>query len=336
MSLPKFELVQPKTLTEAISFLKEKGSETQLMAGGTDLLVRMKQRLERPSYLLDLKNIPGLDSIAENEAGGLTIGALASLNSVAHFPVIRQRFPALADATHHVAASQLRNRATIGGNVCLESRCWYYNQAYTWRLSRPFCFKMGGDCCHVVKRGEECYSLFCADTPPVLVALGARVKVNSSDGEQLLPLKEIYTGDGKEITTLSRAQVISEIEIPRPPAKSGMAYVRFAVRSALDFPMVGVAAYLKLGEDDLCEEAKIVFTGVVSGPAEAGQSAASMVGHELSLATIADAAGEVVKEIKLFANIGCTVGYRRKLMPTVAAQALSLAWERARGEPTKG
>lgn len=332
MGLPKFELIEPRSLKEACQFLLEKAGETEIMAGGTDILVRMKQRLLTPRYLLDIKAISNMRYIQPDTNGGLKIGALTTLEEIENSLLIREKWLALAYAARRVAAFQHRTRATIGGNICLDARCWYYNQEYIWRLSRPFCFKMGGDCCHVVKRGKSCYALFCADTVPALIALGAKVKIVKGNGERIIDLEELYTHDGKKVTGLAPDELVAEVSLPPLPDRSGAVYLKHSIRSALDFPLVSAAAILTLDQkDETVTDAKLIFSGVTSGPAKAREAVEQLKGHRVSKEAISRTAKAAVKEIKLQANIGCTVGYRRRLMEVYAERALEAAWQQARG-----
>lgn len=331
MSLPRFQLIEKTTLAEACSFLQETKGAARLLAGGTDLLIRMKHRLLAPEFLVNLKAIPQLSQITLNGQGEVSIGALTTLNEVADSLLLQERLPVLQEAAGRVAATQIRNRATLGGNICLDARCWYYNQPLTWRLARPFCFKMGGDCCHVVKRGKECYALFSADTPPVLIALNASIKIASSKGERVLPLAELYTGEGREVTRLKAEEILTEVIVPALPDRAGAAYLKYAVRQAPDFPLVGVAAFISLdGNEGLCSRARIVFAGVTSSPAEAQEAGAGLAGTRLTEAALARAAKAAAREVKLFADIYCSAGYRKRIMEVYAHQALLAAWQRAK------
>lgn len=327
--VPKFELVESVSLQEACAFLSEKADETKIIAGGTDILVRIKQRLLAPRYLLNIKSISDMTHINSDSTRDLKIGALATLDAVGNSPIIQRGWPALSEAARGVAALQHRTRATIGGNICLNTRCWYYNQALPWRLSRSFCFKMGGDCCHVVKRGRACFALFSADTVPVLIALDARVKVASSKGERVLPLKELYTGEGRSITKLATDEILTEIVIPAMPERAGAAYLKHALRTSLDFPLVGVAVFISLNDrDGICSQVRIVFTGVVSGPVEAHETEATLVGSRLTDVSIARASQSAAKEIKVFANTYCSAEYRKKIMEACTQQAFMTAMQR--------
>ncbi|MDY6864001.1 MAG: FAD binding domain-containing protein, partial [Thermodesulfobacteriota bacterium] len=177
MRIPKFEYLAPKKLEDAVSFLKKYKGDIKVVAGGTDLIVNMKQRTITPKYLINLKEIADLDFINYKKNDGLKIGALTALRTIEKSGVIREKFPVIAKAAHEVASVQIRNVGTLGGNICLNTRCWYYNQPLYWRKSFPFCFKVGGDCCNVVKKGKQCYALFSADTVPALIGLDAKIKV---------------------------------------------------------------------------------------------------------------------------------------------------------------
>ena len=329
--LPKFELVEPRSLQEACRFLSEKGTQTKIIAGGTDILVRMKQRLLAPHYLLNIKSIPSMKYILSDSNADLRIGALVTLDEIASSKAILEGWPVLCEAVQRVAAFQHRTRATIGGNVCLDTRCWYYNQALTWRLSRPFCFKMGGHCCHVVKRGTTCFALFSADSVPVLIALGARVKISASEGERVLPLREFYTGEGRSITRLEANELLTEIILPAIPRRCGAVYEKYAMRSSLDFPLVGTAVFISLSEkDDSCSDVRIVFTGVSSGPVEACETGAMLRGAKLTEAAIARAGESAAKEIKIFSSTYCPSDHRRRILEASTQRALTAAFQRAR------
>ncbi len=187
MNIPRFDYLEPASLQEACSLLEEHGERAAILAGGTDLLVRMKQRTATPRYLVNLRSISNYDGIADGE--GLRIGALTMLHTLTISPAIQAQAPILAQAARRVASPQVRHLATLGGNLCLERRCWYYNQSASWRQARPPCFRTGGDECHVVKGGDACYALFSADTAPALLALEAEVKVVGPEGETVMPLE---------------------------------------------------------------------------------------------------------------------------------------------------
>jgi len=335
MRLPKFEHLQPESLEEALDLLSEHGEEAKAIAGGTDLLVSMKQRLLTPKYLLNLKGLAELDFIEEGKEG-LRLGALTRLTTLIKSPRVQERFPVLAQATSYVAAPPLRNMGTLGGNLCLNTRCFFYNQSQFWRQARPLCFKTGGEMCHVVKGGDHCYSVYQGDLAPVLIALEARVKLVKKGGERVIPLLDLYTGKGEGPITLEVGEILTEVEIPDPApdlqsgesslttASWGGDYQKLRYRGAMDFPLVGVAAVLHRNGEG-CAGAKVVLTAVASAPVVVEEASRLLEGQksdEEAIARAAEAAYEVAHPV---ANVGSTPLYRRKMVRVMTKRAIANA-----------
>ena len=182
MSLPEFKLLRPATVAEALLTMVDHGDQVRVVAGGTDLLPSMKQKLFAPQYVLDLRGVSELRGIHEEADGSVSIGALTTLSAIEHSPAIRQEYQVLYEATRTVASPVLRNMGTIGGNICLDTRCLWYNQSLLWRRSCGFCLKKDGDLCHVAPSSKTCWAAFSGDTPPALLCLGAEVEIASASG----------------------------------------------------------------------------------------------------------------------------------------------------------
>jgi len=323
MRLPKFEHLQPGSLEEALDLLSEYGEEAKVIAGGTDLLVSMKQRLLTPKYLLNLKSLAELDFIEEGKEG-LRIGALTRLTNIIKSPLVREKFPVLAQAASYVSAPPLQNMGTLGGNLCLNTRCFFYNQSQFWRQARPLCFKTGGEMCHVVRGSDHCYSVYQGDLAPVLIALEARVKLAKKGGEWVVPLLDLYTGRGEEPIALEAGEILTEVEIPTPTIPWGGDYQKLRYRGAMDFPLVGVAAVLSLNGES-CAGAKVVLTAVASAPVMVGEACKLLEGQrpdEEAIAKAAEAAYEVAHPV---ANIGSTPLYRKKMVRVMTKRAIANA-----------
>src|SRR5947208_4482151 len=196
MSLPAFKLLRPRTVEQAVSHLTSHASDIQIIAGGTDLLPSMKQRLFTPKYLLDIRGIEELRSIRSISGHGTEIGALVTLTAIEDSEFLRRSYPVLREAAATVASPILRNMGTIGGNICLDTRCVWYNQSLTWRKSCGFCIKKDGDLCHVAPGGKKCWAAFSADTPPALLCLNTDIEIGGPNGVRRLPLRDSYTGEG--------------------------------------------------------------------------------------------------------------------------------------------
>jgi 4-hydroxybenzoyl-CoA reductase subunit beta len=337
MHLPKFEHLQPESLEEALDLLSERGEEANVMAGGTDLLVSMKHRLLTPKYLLNLKGL-GLNFIEEGKEG-LRIGALTRLADIIKSPLVRERFPVLAQAAGYVSAPPLQNMGTLGGNLCLNTRCFFYNQSQFWRQARPLCFKAGGEVCHVVKGSDHCYSVYQGDLAPVLIALEARVKLVQKGSERVIPLSDLYTGRGEEPIALEAEEILTEVEIPGPApdyksggsnltaASWGGDYQKMRYRGAMDFPLVGVAAVLHRNGSS-CARARVVLTAVASAPVVVEEASKLLEGQKPDEEVIARAAEAAYESAHPVANVGSTPHYRRKMVRAMAKRAIANAWGR--------
>jgi 4-hydroxybenzoyl-CoA reductase beta subunit len=282
----------------------------------------MKHRLLTPGYLLNLKGLE-LDFIEEGKEG-VRIGALTKLSDIIKSPLVQEKLPVLAQAASYVAAPPLQNMGTLGGNLCLNTRCFFYNQSQFWRQARSLCFKTGGEMCHVVRGGERCYSVYQGDLAPVLIALGARVKLAQKGGERVIPLLDLYTGQGEEPIALEVGEILAEVEIPAPVAPWGGDYQKLRYRGAMDFPLVGVAAVLNRNGEG-CVRAKVVLTAVASAPVVVEEGSKLLEGQKLDEEVIARAAEAAYEAAHPVANIGSTPLYRRKMVRVMTQRAIAHA-----------
>ncbi len=207
MSLSQFKLLRPRTLDEAITSLAKYADNIRVLAGGTDLIPSMRQRLFEPQYMLDIRHIKELNGIRTHQGSGIEIGALTSLTTIEHSDILRQRYPVLTEAAATVASPLLRNMGTIGGNICLDTRCLWYNQSLTWRKGCGFCIKKDGNLCHVAPGGTKCWAAFSGDTPPALLCLQAEVEIAGPNGTRRIPLHEFYTGLGDTYRNLQAKRI---------------------------------------------------------------------------------------------------------------------------------
>ena len=269
MRLPPFEYFEPKTLKEAVSLLSKYKEEAKIIVGGTDLLPRIKKRVQMPKAIINPKTIPDLNYIREED--GLKIGALTSLRQIEDSPLIREKVSFLAEAAHSVGTVQLRHMGTVGGNICQDTRCWYCDHAYVFGQEMwKRCFKRGGELCHMVKKGKRCYAVYSSDLAPVLIALGANVKLEGSGGERLVTLNEFFTGVGDRPNVLQSEEIVTEIQIPDPGPLSFGVYLKERERGSIDYAIVGVAALLTMdSKNSNIKDFKIILTSVSSSPVEA-------------------------------------------------------------------
>jgi 4-hydroxybenzoyl-CoA reductase subunit beta len=267
MKLPEFEYVQPKSIMKACQLLKEKGDKAQAIAGGTDLMMALKNRLKVPEMLVDLRGLPHLNRISYSDKEGLKVGALVSLRQLAASPVVKEKYPILSRAALDVGTPQLQAMGTIGGNLCQDSLCLYYNRSPMLRQMLEPCHKLGGDVCHAVSRSKICWATYSGDIAPVLLIYQAKVKIVDIKGGKIIPLDKFYSGHGKKPNILKPGQIVTEILVPPPSPSSGGAYLKFRLRKTIDYPLLGVAVNLKMeSTGQICKHAKLALTAVERAP----------------------------------------------------------------------
>ena len=324
MRLPKMEHLAPSTLSEARSLMKEHGEKAKLLAGGTDLVVACKLRNLKPAFLVSLKGIPELKGIRFDDRSGLRIGAMTSLNALRTDPAVVKHYPALAEAAAAVGTRQLQYMGTPGGNLCLDTRCFYYNQSESWRKARAVCLKMGGEVCNVVTKGKKCYAVFSGDLAPALMALNAQIRLTNGAGERTLSLSDLYSGDGKDPLTIKPGEILQEIIIPAPAPGQGSTYLKYRVRGSIDFPLVGVAVRLTTTEAGICNDCSIVINAVASAPLSVPEAADLLKGQALTEDLIDQAAQKAASAAHPVLNvIGATPAYRKKMAGILTRRALT-------------
>ena len=299
MSLPSFQLLRPKTLDEAVALMAKHDGEVKIVAGGTDLLPSMKQKLFTPPYVLDLRGVGELRGIRDRAGEGVEIGALTTLSAIEHSPLIRNDYPVLYEAVKTVASPVLRNMGTLGGNICLDTRCLWYNQSLLWRKSCGFCLKKDGDLCHVAPGGKFCWAAFSGDTPPALLCLGAEIEIAGPNGLRRTPLSEFYVNDGIVRLHLAPNEIVTRVFLPESSAGWRGSYQKLRVRGSIDYPLAGVAVALKMNSGRV-EDARVAIT--------ARQSCA--------------VPGE---------RCGCAAG--REWFPTKSLPSASASWRRSTAKP---
>ncbi|MDE3137766.1 MAG: FAD binding domain-containing protein [Acidobacteriota bacterium] len=320
MSLPDFQLLRPKTLTEAVARLAENPGETQIIAGGTDLIPSMRQRLFTPRYLLDIRGIPELHGIRQT-AEGLEIGALTPLTVVEHNEILRHDYHVLAEAAGTVASPLLRNMGTIGGNICLDTRCLWYNQSLTWRKSCGFCIKKDGDLCHVAPGGKECWAAFSADTPPALLCLEAEIEIAGPKGTRRILLSDFYTNRGDERTRLANDEILTRVFLPRATSGYRGTYRKLRVRGSIDYPLAGIAVAFKAANGHV-EDPRIAITAVNPAPLVVGGVKEKLNGKTLTT-EVAEAAGALAaRTARPLTTSALTPEYRREMVRVLTKRAL--------------
>jgi 4-hydroxybenzoyl-CoA reductase subunit beta len=349
LRLPPFRFVLPKTAREAASLLAEHGADAMAVAGGTDLYPNMKRRQFEPKVLVSLRGLADTRGIAAN--GSLRLGAMATLSEVASHPDVVRRWPAVAKAAGLVSSPPLRNAGTIGGNLCVDTRCTYYNQTEFWRASIGYCMKRpaggfslgaseaftparvimeakgtqdatpNGHICLVAPGSSTCWALSSSDTAPVMVALGAEVTLAGPDGERRIPVHQLYGRDGIAYLAKQPHEILTGIDVPDRAGWSAT-YRKLRRRGSIDFPILGVAAAVKRDAGGVVEDARIVLGAVHTHPLEATDAQEFLKGRPLDAETIDMAAGIAYKPSRPLDNADLSYAWRKRMTRIEVARAL--------------
>ena len=319
--LPAFTYVSPKTVDAAVRALADAGPASMLVAGGTDLFPNMKRRQFEPRTLVGLRAIRELRALDGSVHHGMRIGACATLTDVATHPGVKRGYAGLATAAGLVSSPQLRNMGTLGGNVCVDTRCNYYNQTFAWRKAIGFCMKKDGDICLVAPGSPRCWAVSSSDTAPVLWSLGARVRLLGPGGERTIPIADLYRDDGIAYLAKRPDEILTEIALP-PADGWRSVYLKLRRRGSFDFPVLGVAVAVQL-EGAVARDARVVLGAVASTPREVPAAAAALRGQRLTAELIEQAAGLAAGPSKPLDNTDFTHPYRKKVTRVYVARALA-------------
>jgi 4-hydroxybenzoyl-CoA reductase subunit beta len=320
MRLPLFEFRAPHTLEEAARILDGEGTNAMPLAGGTDLLPNMKRRQQVPRTLMSLRHVEALTHV-ELDHSASRLGACLTLSDIAEDRRFRNGFTALRQAASQVATPQIRNMATLGGNLCLDTRCNYYNQSYEWRKSIDFCMKKDGTTCWVAPGSPKCMAVSSTDTAPALIALGARVRLVSRSEEREVPLSGLYSNDGMDYIRRRPNEILAEVLLDSLHGWRS-AYWKLRRRGSFDFPVLSVAAAARLSANGVVEDARIVVGSTACRPLIAADAAKSLLGHALSPEAIAEAAALAARIAKPLDNTDFDMTWRKKVTSEFVTYAL--------------
>jgi 4-hydroxybenzoyl-CoA reductase subunit beta len=296
----------------------------RVLSGGTDLIPSMRQKLFEPQHVVDLHGISELRGIHALSDGAVEIGALTTLSAIEKSPYLRQHFPVLTEAAATVASPVLRNMGTIGGNICLDTRCLWYNQSLTWRKGCGFCIKKDGDLCHVAPGGTKCWAAFSADTPPALLCLNAQIEIVGPKGARRIPLQEFYTGDGMNYRRLLPTELVTRVFLPAESADYRGVYRKLRVRGSIDYPLAGVAVAMKRSNGHVAD-AKIAMTAVNPAPVLVQQAGEMLIGKTIDEA-LAEAVGDIAaRTAKPLTTSALTPEYRREMIRVFTKRAVLAA-----------
>lgn len=287
----RFEYLEPHTLRQAIRMLQQHGDTARIVAGSTDFLVRWRAGFWHPDYVVNIQHIPGLSRLAYSRRNGLRMGALVTVQTLEQHPAVRRNYPALAAAAASFAGVQVRNLATVGGNICNASPS--------------------------------------GDTLPALLAYGAECRLSGPDGHRQVPLDQLFTGPGQ--TVLARDEVLTEITLPAPAANTGSLYIKHSPRGAMDIATVGVASALSLDRSGACTGARIALAAVAPTPLRARAAEDLLRDKQLDAGLLQAAADAAMTECSPIDDVRGTAGYRRQMVGVLARRTLEHAAATAAG-----
>ena len=321
MRLPKFAYLVPRAIGDAVKMMGDAGPEGQFVAGGTDLYPNMKRRQQTPKTVISVTRLKELNQIAGDGKSGLRIGASVSLTDICEHQVINRDYPFVAQAARTISTPILRNMGTIGGNLLLDTRCNYYDQNYEWRKGINFCLKKDGEVCWVAPGSKKCWAVQSSDLVPLMVAVGAKVKLVSTLGERVVEAAGLYNDDGIDYLRKRPDELLTEIQLP--PLNGWRAtYKKLRRRGAFDFPVLGVAARLDLAEDGTVKEAKLILGGIAPAPVEVKEAEAALVGGALDEERMQRAAEACYMKARPLDNTDFVMNWRKQMAHPFVLRAL--------------
>jgi len=327
--LPETRVVRPRTLDEALRVLESSGPDAMIIAGGTDVGPNLQMRLFSPRVLVDIKGIASLHGIAATSDGGLRVGALTTLAEIERSPLVAQKYSVLHSAVHVIAGPLQRNMGTLGGNLCLETRCVWYNQSEFWRESLGGCLKKDGDVCHVAPGGKRCWAVWSGDSAPALLTLDAEIEIAGAQGVRRIPLTDFYRNDGMDRIALNRGEILTAAILPARTALRRGAYQKLRTRNSIDYPLAGVAVTLDVDEKGICRDARIAINAVNPAPLLLRDAAARLIGQKYSAELIEEAAKAATRIGKPLTTSFSTPVYRREMLHVFTRRALEETWHGA-------
>ncbi|HET9370400.1 MAG TPA: FAD binding domain-containing protein [Vicinamibacterales bacterium] len=317
--LPRFRYLAPASLAEAAARLADAPGDAMILAGGTDLIPNMKRRQQVPRELIGLRRIAELQTIVNGD--GLRIGAGVTLTDLARDARVQRVCPGLFQAAAQVATPHLRNMATVGGNLCLDTRCTYYDQSFEWRRAINFCMKKDGDTCWVATSSPRCLAVSSTDTAPMLQALGATVRLVSTQGERSIAIGDLYANDGMRYLTRRPDEILADVTVP-DPAGWRSTYWKLRRRGSFDFPVAAAAVAARIDAERRVEDVRIVLGAVASRPMPSPAAEARLRGEILTDDAIAAAADAAYAVAKPMDNTDYELVWRKKMIRALVTYAL--------------
>ena len=332
MRLPKFEYRVPHTVAEAVRIVADVGPEAQFVAGGTDLYPNMKRRQQMPKTVISVMRLPELNQVSGDGAPGTVIGASVTLTEICENEIIKRDYPVIASAARTISTPILRNMGTIGGNLLLDTRCNYYDQNYEWRKAINFCLKKDGDVCWVAPGSAKCWAVQSSDLVPVMVAIGAKFRFVSAAGERMVEARDFYKDDGIDYVNKRPDELLADIHLP-PTNGWRASYQKLRRRGAFDFPVLGVAVFVRYDKADKTvltgeasvlpvADAKIVLGGIAPSPVQVNEAAQALIGKPLNDDQVNAAAEAAYVKARPLDNTDFVYQWRKQMARQYTIRAL--------------
>jgi 4-hydroxybenzoyl-CoA reductase subunit beta len=328
MRLPKFEYRVPRTIAEAVKIVGDVGPTAQFVAGGTDLYPHMKRRQQTPRTVNSVMRVPELNQITGDGKSGVRIGASVTLTDIVEHPLINRDYPVVAHAAHTISTPILRNMGTIGGNLLLDTRCNYYDQNFEWRKGINFCLKKDGDICWVAPGSAKCWAVQSSDLVPVMVAIGAKFRLASTLGERIIDAAGFYNDDGIDYLKKRPDELLVDIHLP-PTNGWRASYQKLRRRGAFDFPVLGVAAWIRFDEERAggtpalpVTDARIILGGIAPSPVEVKEAGSALIGHAFDDDHIQAAAEAAYIKARPLDNTDFVMNWRKQMARQYTLRAL--------------
>jgi 4-hydroxybenzoyl-CoA reductase subunit beta len=314
MTLPSVEVLQPKSVAEAVEALRAHDG-ARVLAGGTDIVPNLKYGMYETQHLVALRGLSSELRYVRLVEGAIALGALSTIDELAQDVLVRERLPALAEACAGIAGPQLRRMGTLGGNLCLDTRCVYINQSHFWRSSLGFCLKKDGTACHVVAGGKRCVAAASNDSAPVLLTYDASVKLVSPRGERLVKLRDFYVADGVHNTVLERDELLVEVRVPQEAAQLKQAFHKLRTRASIDFPALNLA--VAIGADEGRVRSVALSVSALAARPAMIKGLEDLVGKPADGRLAEELGRRAHKQCKPLTNIGIDPEWRRDVLPVL-------------------
>jgi len=326
LRLPAFDFVKPRSVGEAVALLDRHGERARLIAGGTDVMPNLKHGLYGPEVVVGLSDVRELRGVRLGPGGDLEIGAMTTLEEIESHPLVVARAPGLAQAAHAVAGPTQRTMGTLGGNVCLDTRCVYINQTHFWRKALGYCLKKDGTLCHVVKGGRACVAAASNDTGTMLVALDARLSIRSVAGSREVAIRDFYRADGVRNLRLAPNELLERIAVPAPRGAIWSGYAKLRPRATIDFPKLSIAVVFTLDGAGTMADATLVVSAIAATPRRIDGIAELARGRRPDDPAAIAALGERARRVTVpLTNLDGDVEWRRAMVPVFVKRAFHAA-----------